>query len=57
MKAFILSMLALGGILSIMLLYLSQPSDLDRHIDRMVQEWQERMNAVFKDLDQKGDSQ
>ena len=51
MKAFILFMLALGGILSIMLLYLSQPSDLDRHIDRMVQEWQERMNAVFKDLD------
>lgn len=51
MKAFILSMLALGGMFCFALLYLSQPSDLDRHIDRMMQEWQERMNAVFKDLD------
>ena len=51
MKTFILSMLAVGGILCLVLVYLSHPSALDRHIEHMAAEWQERMNALFKDLE------
>ena len=50
MKGFLLSLLAVGAVLVMLMLYLNQPNSLDEHLENAVSEWNKRMDRLFKDF-------
>lgn len=43
-------MLALGTVLVLLMIHLSQPSSLDNHLENVIAEWHKKMEKMFKDF-------